>query len=331
MEPALKQRLLGAAVLVALAVVFLPLLVMDPAPDSGASRVPLRVPAAPDTGGETRTLDLPLATPGAPVLPTPAAASATPATDAAVATPATAAGDYAVNFGSYATTADAARVIAALAAATLPAYQEASTLGTRTVHRVRIGPYATAAAAEAARLAAARVRSDVNARVVVLDAAAATAPAAMTAPAATAPPIATAPLPAASATQVSTASRGAPSGTTPTTSTSTVTAGTDRTGAASVPPQPAAPPAPPAPRAPAAPSVGFAVQLGAFANPEEAARLRDRARGAGFAAFVEQVRTDHGTLNRVRVGPAPDRAAADVLRSQLAAKLGVSGIVRPHP
>ncbi|WP_202909006.1 SPOR domain-containing protein, partial [Cognatilysobacter segetis] len=144
MEPALKQRLLGAAVLVALAVVFLPLLVMDPAPDSGASSVPLRVPAAPDAAGDTRTLDLPLAAPaatGAAVLPTPA--PATPAADAPVeaAAPgaaATAAGDYAVNFGSYATSADAARVIAALAAARLPAYQEPVTLGARTVHRVRI-------------------------------------------------------------------------------------------------------------------------------------------------------------------------------------------------
>ena len=75
MEPALKQRLLGAAVLVALAVVFLPLLVMDPAPDSGASRVPLRVPNAPaEANGDTRTFDLPLATPAdtqAPVTATP--------------------------------------------------------------------------------------------------------------------------------------------------------------------------------------------------------------------------------------------------------------------
>ena len=47
METALKQRLLGAAVLVALAVVFLPLLVTGPAPDSGASAVSLRVPAPP--------------------------------------------------------------------------------------------------------------------------------------------------------------------------------------------------------------------------------------------------------------------------------------------
>ncbi|WP_133499869.1 SPOR domain-containing protein [Cognatilysobacter terrigena] len=332
MEPALKQRLLGAAVLVALAVVFLPLLVMDPAPDSGASRVPLKVPPAPEAAnGDTKTVDLALVEPtGKPVLSAPVEAS-TAAPEAAPAapaptTPATAAGNYAVNFGSYATPADAARVIAALSAARLPAYQEPTALGTRTVHRVRIGPFATSADAEAARLAAGRVRSDINAKVVVLDADAATPakPAATTTPAPSTPAVAVAALPPAPTT--ATAKPTTPDST-------TVTAGTQRPApAASAPPKPATPPAPPAATsAPAAANVGFAVQLGAFADADEATRLRDRARAAGFSAFVEQVHTDRGNLSRVRVGPVPDRAAADALRTQVASKLGVNGIVRPHP
>lgn len=324
MEPALKQRLLGAAVLVALAVTFLPLLVMERAPDSGASRVSLRVPPAPETDGDSRTIDLPLAAPAAagPVLATPVESPVAAPVDAAAvpAGPATAAGDYAVSFGSYATTADAARVIAALAAARLRAYQEPAALGTRTVHRVRIGPYPTAADAEAARLAAGRVRADVNAKVIVLDAGATPA---TTAAAPTAAPVATTPLPA--------PKPAAPPTTSPTPT--TVTAATERRAPAASEPAKPASPATPAPAAtpPAAASVGFAVQLGAFANADEATHLRDRARAAGFAAFVEQVRTDRGTLSRVRVGPVPDRAAADALRAQVAAKLGVSGLVRPHP
>ncbi|WP_202908973.1 SPOR domain-containing protein, partial [Cognatilysobacter segetis] len=180
------------------------------------------------------------------------------------------------------------------------------------------------AAAEAARLAAGRVRSDVNTRVVVLDAGAA-APAA-TMPIAPAPAVASAPLPA--TTQVSTAPRNAAAVTTAGT---VATARDPADAAAAKPTAPPAPSTPPAAPAPAAANVGYAVQLGAFANPDEATRLRDRARAAGFSAFVEQVRTDSGTLNRVRVGPAPDRAAADALRAQVASKLGVSGIVRPHP
>src|SRR5688572_26349603 len=63
MDSGLKQRLIGAAVLVALAVIFLPMLVQGPAPDSGVSDVPLTMPGTPQ--GEYETRDLPLVTPGA--------------------------------------------------------------------------------------------------------------------------------------------------------------------------------------------------------------------------------------------------------------------------
>ncbi|KAB8193403.1 sporulation protein, partial [Lysobacter maris] len=85
------------------------------------------------------------------------------------------------------------------------------------------------------------------------------------------------------------------------------------------------------PAAPAAATVGFAVQLGAFSHAEEAGKLRDRARAAGFTAFIEQIRTDKGVLNRVRVGPVASRAEAEQLKAQVAARLGIAGIVRPHP
>ncbi|MCE4076295.1 SPOR domain-containing protein, partial [Stenotrophomonas acidaminiphila] len=83
--------------------------------------------------------------------------------------------------------------------------------------------------------------------------------------------------------------------------------------------------------APAASSVGFAVQLGAFGKPADANALRDKVRAAGFSAFVEQVRTDNGVLNRVRVGPVANRAEAEQLKAQVAAKVGIAGMVRPHP
>ena len=62
MEPALKQRLIGAAVLVALAMIFLPMLVQGPATESGVSDVPLDMPDTP--AGEYETRELPLVTPG---------------------------------------------------------------------------------------------------------------------------------------------------------------------------------------------------------------------------------------------------------------------------
>jgi len=326
MDTSLKQRLIGAAVLVALAVIFLPMLVQGPAPDSGAADVPLSMPATPDTGMETR--ELPLAGPadapsgGATGMPltddaaTPAEAQALPATAAG--------GDYAVHFGSYASAEAAQSVVAALQKARLPGYSEAVQLNGKPAWRVRIGPFATQADAEAARLGASQVRQDVNARVVVLDAETASpaqAPAA-TAPIADASKPAPTPLPPAPAPA---SAKPMPVVPKPAPSTPPATAKVE-----APKPPPAAQVEKPAP-APGAANVGYAVQLAAFSNPADANALRDRARAAGFSAFTETVATDKGALTRVRIGPVADRAEADQLKAQVQAKLGVAGIVRPHP
>ena len=94
---------------------------------------------------------------------TPDAAGAAPAQDDAL--PASAAGDYVVSFGSYASAADADKVIAALKAAGLTAYREAVPLNGREAQRVRVGPFADRAMAESARLRAVQV----NAAVASLD------------------------------------------------------------------------------------------------------------------------------------------------------------------
>ncbi|HEX2082645.1 MAG TPA: sporulation protein, partial [Xanthomonadaceae bacterium] len=62
MDTPTKQRLVGAAVLIALAVIFLPMLVKGPAPDSGVSDVPLDMPRQPD---DVETRELPLVVPQA--------------------------------------------------------------------------------------------------------------------------------------------------------------------------------------------------------------------------------------------------------------------------
>ncbi len=64
MDASLKQRLVGAAVLVALAVIFLPMLVKGPAPDSGVTGVSMKVPAEPKPESGMLTQDLPLVVPG---------------------------------------------------------------------------------------------------------------------------------------------------------------------------------------------------------------------------------------------------------------------------
>jgi cell division septation protein DedD len=331
MDTALKQRLIGAVVLVALAVIFLPMLVKGPAPDSGVSDVPLDVPPAAD--GEFETRELPLVTPGnAPAtgavglqgqVAAPAAEPA-PATDT-VQSPATAGGDFAVSFGAYATQADADAVLARVKQARLPGFVEPATINGKPAFRVRVGPYADRPQAEAARLDAIKIRGDVNAQVVTLDvsdtAPATTLPTATTSVASaapTTPAVTTQALPPEPAKPVPkpAAPEAKPAATKPALTTTTPAAST---------PKPAEVPKP------AASGTGFAVQLGAFSNASDANALRDRARGAGFSAFVEQVRTDKGTLSRVRIGPVANRADADRLKAQVASRLGVDGMVRPHP
>jgi len=338
MDTALKQRLIGAVVLVALAVIFLPMLVKGPAPDSGVSDVPLDVPSAP--GGEFETRELPLVTPGnAPAtgavglqgqVAAPAAEPA-PASGTLHAA-ATAGGKFAVSFGAYATQADADAVLARVKQAKLPGFVEPATINGKPAFRVRVGPYADRPQAEAARLDAIKIRGDVNAQVVTLDAEATTpaanppAPSASTAAAVPATPaVTTQALPPEPAKP---APKPAPTESKPVATTPAVTK--------PVTPPPvtklvATAPKPTEASKPAASDTGFAVQLGAFSNAADANALRDRARGAGFSAFVEQVRTDKGTLSRVRVGPVANRADADRLKAQVASKIGVDGMVRPHP
>jgi cell division septation protein DedD len=333
MDTSLKQRLIGAVVLVALAVIFLPMLIKGPAPDSGVSDVSLKVPNEPagqfveiplnvpgntPTGGAVGLQQQPQAIPPPQSNATPDStpSNSVPPNNAPAAKPAAmlpasvASGDYAVSFGAYASQTDADAVIARLQQAQLPGFSVADTVNGKPAWRVRIGPYMDRAQAEIVRLEAVKVRDDVNAQVIVLDAV----------------PAGSSPTVAAQTAQVATPSPA-------------------QTTQAPKPVQPAKPepakpataaaPAPasskPASPQPAAANTGFAVQLGAFGNVADANALRDKIRAGGFSAFVDQARTDKGSLNRVRVGPVAGRADADKLKTQVKAKFGIDGMVRPHP
>ncbi|MEN1957491.1 SPOR domain-containing protein [Luteimonas changyuni] len=365
MDSGLKQRLIGAAVLIALAVIFLPMLVQGPAPDSGVSDLSLHVPDAPS--GDYVTRDLPLVVPNAttsagllagdgslatvdtatavpqgdarpedaadlasdvdvvpladgdaadaeaplpvqerpaaepeplapqrPVAATgpepeaPAPARPEPPKPEPAAAPArlpaaTAGGDYAVNFGAYGSRADAGAVVNRLRQSNLPAYVEETRVGDRDAWRVRIGPYASRADAESARVRAGSIGSRATAAVVALDAA---APAASGSSAAASRPAASAAAPPAAA---------------------------------------------PTPASTAAAGTGFAVQLGAYGNASEANALRDRLRAAGIGAFTDTVQTDKGTLTRVKAGPVVTRAEAEQLKARVKSSFNIDGLVRSHP
>ena len=91
-------------------------------------------------------------------------------------------------------------------------------------------------------------------------------------------------------------------------------------------------PVPPKPVAkPAGPLGNWVVQMGSFSSEENALRLRDKLRKAGFVTQVEKVRVDAKSLYRVRVGPYLERAEADRDQAKLDKQLNLKGRVLSYP
>lgn len=98
-------------------------------------------------------------------------------------------------------------------------------------------------------------------------------------------------------------------------------------------PQAVAEPAPAEPEAPAAPpqASGWVVQVASFSQQANAERLRDRLTDKGYEAFVEQASTGSGATWRVRVGPLPERPAAEKLQAEIAKAFDLKGLVAEYP
>lgn len=287
MEAPLKQRLIGAVVLAALALIFVPMLLRSPdVRDPDSADVSLKIPDEPDADG-IKTIDIPLDQPAAATpVPDPETPSLEPipvADEAAVA-----AGQYAVIINA-SDEAQAKSIAEGLKAQKLVPLIQSN--GQR--FRVRIGPYDSRELAEAARLRSTAVVS--GGTVVAMDAA---------------PPATTAPAPVKTADV-------AP----------VVTPAVAAAKPASVP----AVEKPVLKPEPADDAKGFAVQIGAPASEPAAQALRDKARAAGFASFIQPVDTDSGRRYRVRIGPEHSREDATALLAAVKQKTGIDGIVVKHP
>ncbi|MHB8448522.1 MAG: SPOR domain-containing protein [Rudaea sp.] len=303
MDSALKHRLIGAAVLIALFVIFVPMFLGNKPPALQNSTLNLDIPKPPERDFQTRTLpvtgtesspapapspdkvvtvdtkaaprvdarpeDSALAAAKPAAAPTPAPARPAvpkPAPAAAApASPATTDGRFAVHLGVYADRGHADALVAALKKRRFAAYDESTDYQGKPALRVRVGPYADRAAAETARLKIKQAEPKVPSSVVELPAAAQ--------PTADAPASA---LPA------------------------------NRAG-------------------------GWAVQLGAFKSEAEANKLRDRLRAAAFAGFVERAGSGDAALWKVRAGPYADRGGADKARRDIDAKLKLKGMIVTQP
>lgn len=76
---------------------------------------------------------------------------------------------------------------------------------------------------------------------------------------------------------------------------------------------------------------GFAVQVGSFVSEDNADNETERLNGLGFDAFRFSEQVGERMIWRVLVGPVPERSLADELESRLADQAGVEGLVVSYP
>lgn len=69
----------------------------------------------------------------------------------------------------------------------------------------------------------------------------------------------------------------------------------------------------------------WAVQLAAFSDRGSADKLRDRLRSQGFDGYVDSVKTAKGELWRVRAGPFATREVAETQRGRIADSIKIKG------
>jgi DedD protein len=78
-------------------------------------------------------------------------------------------------------------------------------------------------------------------------------------------------------------------------------------------------------------SKGWLVQVGTFANADNASRLRERLKELGFAVNAENITVQGSKAVRLRVGPYRDKAAATRAQAQLQKELNIQGLVLAYP
>ncbi|MDZ7790633.1 MAG: SPOR domain-containing protein [Xanthomonadales bacterium] len=76
---------------------------------------------------------------------------------------------------------------------------------------------------------------------------------------------------------------------------------------------------------------GLSVQVGSFASRNNAERLSGQLRGAGYDAFMHEEESGGRTIWRVRVGAYDERDDAERLLEELNEEQGLKGIVVSHP
>jgi DedD protein len=78
---------------------------------------------------------------------------------------------------------------------------------------------------------------------------------------------------------------------------------------------------------PSDPMVRWVVQAGVFSARENAESMMQRLRNEGFSAFLQEESGGGKTVFRVKIGPVVERRHAEALDAQLLEKMGINGMV----
>ncbi len=77
--------------------------------------------------------------------------------------------------------------------------------------------------------------------------------------------------------------------------------------------------------------LGWVVQLGSFSEKKNAIELRNKVSAAGYKGFVDRVVNSKGVeLFRLRVGPLMEKTDAEKAQAEIKAKLKLAGLVKNH-
>jgi len=75
----------------------------------------------------------------------------------------------------------------------------------------------------------------------------------------------------------------------------------------------------------------FALQVGTFASEENAKKMRDELRKAGYTTYVKKVTASGKTSYRVRIGPELEREKLDRLKARLKKTRKIDAYIVNHP
>lgn len=79
------------------------------------------------------------------------------------------------------------------------------------------------------------------------------------------------------------------------------------------------------------PDHGWVVQLGTYANPKNADRMRTKLKQLGYVVSMEPIQLRNGKAMRVRVGPYAEKNEALSKQTQLQKQVGLNGVVLAYP